>query len=83
MPLVTVKSKFQIVIPAAVRRQARIKVGDLLEAKYEKGNLSFVPQSVVDRGIAESIEAIKKGRFIGPFDNVKDAMKALRGRSRR
>lgn len=83
MPLVTVKSKFQIVIPASVRKQARIKVGDLLEAKYDHGKLSFVPQSVIDRGIAESIEAIKKGRFIGPFNNAKDAMAALRGRARR
>jgi AbrB family looped-hinge helix DNA binding protein len=83
MPLVTVKNKFQIVIPAAVRKQAKIRIGDLLEARFEKGKLSFEPRSVVDRGIAESIEAIRNGRFIGPFDNAKDAMKALRSKPRR
>jgi len=83
MPYVTVKKKFQIVIPAAVRKEARIKVGDLLEAKFDRGRLLFAQKTALDRGIAESIEEIKKGHFIGPFDNAKDAMKALRGRPRR
>ena len=37
MAFVTVKKKYQVVIPAAVRRQARIEVGDLLEAKADRG----------------------------------------------
>ncbi len=83
MSLVSVKNKFQIVIPAKVRKQAGIKVGDLLEAKVERGKLTFVPKSVIDREIAEGLEDIKQGRFIGPFSNAKEALKALRAKARK
>ena len=83
MSLVSVKNKFQIVIPAKVRKQAGIKVGDLLEAKIERGKLTFVPKSVIDREIAEGLEDIKQGRFIGPFSNAKEALKALRAKARK
>ncbi len=77
MSLVSVKNKFQIVIPAKVRKQAGIKVGDLLEAKVERGKLTFVPKSVIDRGIAESLEDIKQGRVYGPFDTAEEAIASL------
>jgi len=56
MALVTVKQKFQVVIPAKVRRQIGIRVGDLLDAKAERGKLVFFPKSPVDREIAEGLE---------------------------
>ncbi len=77
MSLVSVKNKFQIVIPAKVRKQAGIKVGDLLEAKVERGKLTFVPKAIIDRGIAESLEDIKQGRFYGPFDTAEEAIASL------
>lgn len=77
MSLVSVKNKFQIVIPAKVRKQAGIKVGDLLEAKVERGKLTFVPKAIIDRGIAESLEDIKQGRFYGPFDTTEEAIASL------
>ncbi len=83
MSLVSVKNKFQIVIPAKVRKQVGIKVGDLLEAKVERGKLTFVPKTIIDREIAEGLEDIKKGRFIGPFSNAKEALKALRAKARK
>jgi len=80
MPLVTVKKKYQVVIPAKVREQVGIKVGDLLEAKAERGKVTFIPKSAVDREIAEGLEDIKHGRFIGPFDNAAEALKVLRAK---
>ena len=77
MSLVSVKNKFQIVIPAKVRKQAGIKVGDLLEAKVERGKLTFVPKAIIDRGIAESLEDYKKGRVYGPFDTVEEMIASL------
>ena len=73
----SVKNKFQIVIPAKVRKQAGIKVGDLLEAKVERGKLTFVPKAIVDRGIAESLEDYKKGRVYGPFDTAEEMIASL------
>ena len=60
MTLVAVKNKYQIVIPAKVRKEAGIKVGDLLEAKFERGKVTFVPKALIDRGIAESLEDIQE-----------------------
>ena len=78
MPLVTVKTKYQVTLPNAVRRQVRVGVGDILEAKVEKGKITLTPKSLVDREIAEGLEDFKRGRFIGPFKSAKEGIRALR-----
>ena len=37
MPIVKVKSKYQVTLPSSVRDQVGIAVGDILEATVEKG----------------------------------------------
>jgi len=37
MALVSVKNKYQVVIPQKVREKIRLRVGDLLEARVERG----------------------------------------------
>lgn len=81
MQLVAVKNKFQVVIPQALREQIGIQVGDMLEAKVERGKITFTPKSVVDRGIAESLADFKAGRSFGPFDSAKDLVTSLRTES--
>jgi len=49
MPLVKVKSKYQVTLPDAVRRQVRVGVGDLLEAKVDRGKITLTPKLVIDR----------------------------------
>jgi len=49
MPIVTVKNKFQVVIPQALREQLGISRGDVLEAKAERGRLTYTPKAVIDR----------------------------------
>lgn len=51
MPIVTVKNKYQVVIPQAVRKQLGINRGDVLEAKAERGKLIYTRKSVIDRVI--------------------------------
>ena len=82
MSIVAVKSKYQIVIPAKVREQVGIKVGDLLEAKVERGKITFTPKSLVDREIAEGLEDIRKGRTYGPYDSPEEMIQALRSVTR-
>ena len=60
MPLAKVKTKFQVTLPTAVREQAGIDVGDLLEAKVEKGKITFTPKSIIDRETAEGLEDIRR-----------------------
>ena len=81
MPIVTVKNKYQVVIPRRVREQIGVAVGDVLEARAVRGKIVFEPKSIVDRGIAEGLEDIKKGRVYGPYGTVAEAMKAFQVRS--
>ena len=67
MAIVTVKNKYQVVIPQHVRDEIGVAVGDLFEAKAERGRIVFEPKSIVDRGIAKSIAEFKAGRSFGPF----------------
>jgi len=67
MAIVTVKNKYQVVIPQHVRDEIGVSVGDVLEAKAEKGRIVFEPKSIVDRGVAESMAEFKAGRSFGPF----------------
>jgi AbrB family looped-hinge helix DNA binding protein len=47
--IVTVKDKYQIVIPQAVRQQLGISLGDMLEARVERGKITCSPKVLVDR----------------------------------
>jgi len=67
MSLVKVKTKSQVTIPDAIRQQLGLQVGDLLEAKVERGKITLTPKSVVDRGIAQSLAEFDKGQGYGPF----------------
>jgi AbrB family looped-hinge helix DNA binding protein len=77
MPLVKMKEKGQITIPAAVREQIAAHKGDIFEVTVLDGNIVLTPQDVVAR--AKSGPA-KKGvdisRFIGSgkglFDTPED-----------
>ena len=82
MNIVTVKNKFQIVIPQRVREQAHIEIGDLLEASVEDGKITFTPKSLVDRHLAEGLEDLRKGRTHGPDDSAEAAIAALESRAK-
>ena len=81
MAIVTVKNKYQVVIPQSLRRQVGVNVGDLMEAKVKKGKIIFTPKTLFDKSladsVAESIADYKAGRFYGPFDNHKDLITSL------
>ena len=49
MPLVKVKEKFQITLPAELREALHLAVGDLLEATIQDNVIVLKPKIVVDR----------------------------------
>ena len=77
MAIVTVKNKYQVVIPLHVRNEIGVNIGDVFEAKAEKGKIVFEPKSIVDRGIAESMAEFKAGRSFGPFQTHERFLAAL------
>jgi AbrB family looped-hinge helix DNA binding protein len=82
MDIVTVKNKFQIVIPQHVREQVHVEIGDLLEASVERGKITFTPKSLIDRHLAEGLEDARKGRTHGPYDSAEKAIRALNLRTK-
>jgi AbrB family looped-hinge helix DNA binding protein len=79
--LVSVKRKYQVVIPQNVREKIGLNVGDLLEARAVHGKITFTPKSVVDHGIAESLADFKEGRTYGPFETHAELVKSLHERT--
>src|ERR687884_1330754 len=49
VPLVKVKEKFQITLPAELREVLHLAVGDLLEATIQDNVIILKPKDVVDR----------------------------------
>ena len=49
MPLVTVKPKFQVTIPARIRKGIDLREGDIMEATLVGGGILFVPKELVDK----------------------------------
>ena len=59
MPLVTVKPKFQVTIPAKLRKGLDLREGDLLEATVVEDGILFRPKEVVDRNeVADRVASI-------------------------
>ena len=77
MALVTVKNKYQVVIPAKVREEAGIEIGDLFEAKVERGKVTLTPKSVIDRRLDAALEDVRKGRTYGPFNSAEEMIASL------
>ena len=54
-----------------------MSIGDVFEAKAEKGKIVFEPKSIVERGVAESMAEFKAGHSFGPFATHKQFVAAL------
>lgn len=52
MSFVTVKSKFQVTIPAKLRRDISLHEGDIMEATLRGNGIPFRPKELVDREAA-------------------------------
>lgn len=90
MSLVKIKQNYQITIPQRLRKKFNISVGDYVEIEQQKDSLVIKPVKVIHPGQeyfytpewqkkeAEADDAIAQGEVLGPFDNVKDAIKAIK-----
>jgi bifunctional DNA-binding transcriptional regulator/antitoxin component of YhaV-PrlF toxin-antitoxin module len=89
MALVKVKSRYQVTLPNALRRRVGVAVGDLLEAKVEKGKITLGPVAVehadtsLDDYIQEGLKDYREGRCYGPFDSAEAMVASLRANLRK
>ena len=77
MALVRVQKKGQVTLPVKLRAQVGLADGDVVEALVRRGEIILKPKSLVDRGIAQSLEEFKNGRFYGPFDTAEEMIASL------
>ena len=84
--------KGMLTIPAEIRRKANLEDGDLVSVNYESidGIIILKPKVIVDQKdyaklsekgkmmIEEALDAEKNGDVIGPFSDIKEALKALK-----
>lgn len=59
MPLVKIKDKYQVTLPAEVRRILDLKVGDYLEVEAIDAAIVLKPKAVIDKGKKESWERLR------------------------
>ena len=90
MPLVKVKRYSQITLPSIIRRKFKIDEGDYLEIEEHDGLMILKPVKVVhpeqayffskewQKGEAKADKDIAGGNVLGPFDNLKKGLKALK-----
>ena len=83
MALVTVKTKYQVTLPTSVRKQARLAVGDLLEAKVEGKKITLTPKSLIDRELALALQDVKKGRLSPTFVTATDGIRWLNAEAKK
>jgi len=83
MPLVKVKEKYQVTIPADIREQLGLKVGDLLEVELHDHELILKPQLVVDKTQAwKRFEAVlkevhEKNKHFSDEEVMEDVLQAI------
>ena len=77
MSIVKVKTKGQVTLPTAIREQAGLNIGDLLEAKIERGKITLTPKTLIGRRLAEGLKDIEAGRTQGPFNTAEELVTSL------
>ena len=90
MPLIRVKKNFQVTIPTTLRKTLKIAVGDYLEVERLDSELILKPVKLVhpdqayfftkewQEGEARADEDIAQGEVLGPFEDLKKGLKALK-----
>lgn len=90
MPLIKVKKNYQITIPTGLRKILKIAEGDYLEVEKQDNELILKPVKMVhpdqayfftkewQEGEAQADKDIAKGEVLGPFDDIKKGLKALK-----
>jgi len=60
MPLVKIKGKYQITLPAEVRKKLNLEVGDYLELEERDDAIVLRPVAIVDKKEREAWEKLRK-----------------------
>ncbi len=88
MPLVKVKHKAQITLPANLRKALNIEEGDYLNIEIDHNKVTLTPQTIMDKipsvalskkgeqMLNEALQDVKAGK-VKEFKNVRELIKDL------
>jgi AbrB family looped-hinge helix DNA binding protein len=96
MPVVKIKMNRQITIPKQIFDEMGLHEGEYVEVTRHKETVVVKPKKLVDpedvltpqqkefidQRLAEGLKDLEEGRVLGPFDTAKQALRALKSRSR-
>ena len=78
MPLVKIKGKGQVTLPAKIRERQGLDVGDCVEVREEGNRIVLIPQQVaprhpeIDTALTEALADVRAGRVTPAFDRMED-----------
>jgi len=78
MPLVKVKDKGQVTLPAKIRERHGVSVGDYVEVREEGNRIVLIPQAVaprhpeIDAALTEALDDERAGRVTPAFKTMTD-----------
>ena len=84
MPLVKIKEKGQLTLPAKMRERLGLGIGDYVEVSEEGNRIVLIPQDVaprhpdIDAALAEALEDERAGRMTPAFGSMAE-YRAWRG----
>ena len=84
MPLIKIKEKYQVTIPASIRKKLPLNVGDVLQAELEDDHIVLKPQLVMDKARSwERFRAVLqktalKNKNISDEEVIEDVLEAIR-----
>lgn len=76
MPLVRIKDKGQVTLPARLRERRGLRTGDYMDVREEGDRIVLIPQAVaprhpeIDKAVAEGLADVRAGRVTPAFDNA-------------
>jgi AbrB family looped-hinge helix DNA binding protein len=89
MPLVKIKDKYQVTLPAEIRERLALKVGDVLEVALQDEDIVLKPKILIDKNSAwERLMTVlqkvhEQNKGIDPAQVERDVMEAIQKRRHR
>jgi AbrB family looped-hinge helix DNA binding protein len=89
MPLVKIKDKYQVTLPAEIRERLALKVGDVLEVALKDEDIVLKPKILIDKNSAwERLMTVlqkvhEQNKGIDPAQVERDVMEAIHKRRHR
>lgn len=87
MPMIKVRHKGQVTLPAEIRDELDLEQGDILEAEVMNGKVVLTPKTVIDRdelleaAINEGLRDIEEGRVSPAFGTVEEMKEYLKSKA--